>query len=303
VGVALVAASVAALAAGGLATAAIPDRDGVVHLCVKKAGGGVRVIDDAKGQRCTSKEQAIDVSTRGVRGPAGPAGEDGADGVDGEAGPAGPQGPAGADGAPGPAGAPGANGAQGTPGAAGPQGPQGPAGATGPQGAQGPVGATGPQGPEGDTGPQGATGPQGDPGADGATGATGAQGPAGPQALAGAIAFVDNTETTAYAGLGAYGYAQLTRALVDTPLPFAGALSDLRVAVFVSSGATSVAVTAMVNGQATALTCTATGEDSITCADTDHSVAVAAGDRFAIRVVSLGRDLWELRWTARYAAS
>src|SRR5689334_995885 len=100
-GVALVAASVAALAVGGLATAAIPDRDNVVHLCVKKAGGAVRVVDDAKGQRCTSKEQAVDVSSRGARGPAGEDGADGAPGAAGAQGPAGPQGAAGADGAPG----------------------------------------------------------------------------------------------------------------------------------------------------------------------------------------------------------
>lgn len=70
----------------------------------------------------------------------------------------------------GPAGATGQQGAKGDTGATGAPGPQGPKGDTGPAGPAGPVGPIGPQGPKGDTGPQGPQGsqglqgPQGNPG-------------------------------------------------------------------------------------------------------------------------------------------
>jgi Collagen triple helix repeat (20 copies) len=78
--------------------------------------------------------------------------------VPGPAGPQGPQGPAG------PRGPQGIAGQAGATGAAGPTGPAGPTGATGsagPSGATGPPGPSGPLGPNGPSGPSGATGPLG----------------------------------------------------------------------------------------------------------------------------------------------
>jgi hypothetical protein len=103
--------SVAGLVAGlaGVAYAAVPDANGVIHGCVKKNSGALRVIDPAAGEACTSAENPLDFSQQGPAGTPGPAGPAGAAGA---AGPAGPAGPAGADGAAGPAGAPGVSGYQ-----------------------------------------------------------------------------------------------------------------------------------------------------------------------------------------------
>ena len=49
---ALGASAVTALLIGGIATAAIPDGDGSVDVCVRKSNGAIRVIDTSKGQRC-----------------------------------------------------------------------------------------------------------------------------------------------------------------------------------------------------------------------------------------------------------
>ncbi len=85
----VIAASVAAaVAAAGLAVAAIPGSDGVIHACYTKSGGTLRVIDDAV-RKCSSNETALNWDQRGRPGPTGPTG---------------PRGPTGDTGAPGPAG-------------------------------------------------------------------------------------------------------------------------------------------------------------------------------------------------------
>lgn len=101
-----------ALVPGGIAHAAIPDANGIIHVCYAKKDGGLRVIDSA-GESCDAKKE-IPLSWNQA-GPTGP---------QGAVGPTGPQG------------------------AVGPTGPQGAVGPTGPQGA---VGPTGPQGPAGPT--------------------------------------------------------------------------------------------------------------------------------------------------------
>lgn len=72
---------------GTVAWAAIPGEGGVVQACYRKAGGNLRVIDAARGQRCRAGvEKALSwnqVGRPGLRGPAGEDGEDGADGLDG----------------------------------------------------------------------------------------------------------------------------------------------------------------------------------------------------------------------------
>jgi hypothetical protein len=99
--------------AGGVATASIPDGNGVIHSCLKS--GSVRIIDSAN-QTCKNTETILDWGQSGPPGPQGPQGPQGAIGPEG---PAGPQGSAGPQGEIGP---------QGATGPGGPQGPQGPAG-------------------------------------------------------------------------------------------------------------------------------------------------------------------------------
>jgi hypothetical protein len=124
-----------------VASGAIPGAGGTIDACYTNIGGVVRVIDKAKGEKCTAKlETALSWNQTGPAGPAGapgPKGADGAPGPKGEPGAQGERGPAGADGAPGekgekgdagPAGGDGAPGAKGDPGADGAQGPPGPKG-------------------------------------------------------------------------------------------------------------------------------------------------------------------------------
>ena len=130
--VAAVAGAIAATLAGGIAWAAIPGDGGVIQACYLKLGGGLRVIDTAKGQRClTSVEVPVSWNQ---------AGQPGATGQAGPIGPPGPQGGKGDDGDPG---RDGAQGVQGVPGERGQQGEQGP---PGPQGLQGLPGQDGAQG-------------------------------------------------------------------------------------------------------------------------------------------------------------
>ena len=132
------AATAAAVIAGGVAWASVPDSDGVIHACYKVdshdqvvSDARLRVIDEAStgsdaSKACKRDERQLDWNQTGT-------------------GPPGPQGPA------------------------GPQGPQGPQGETGAAGEQGPQGEAGPTGATGESGPQG---PQGETGAAGATGET-----------------------------------------------------------------------------------------------------------------------------------
>lgn len=48
-----------ALVIGGAAYAAIPDGSGIVHGCVSKLGGGLRVVDSDKGQVCNGLESPL----------------------------------------------------------------------------------------------------------------------------------------------------------------------------------------------------------------------------------------------------
>jgi hypothetical protein len=92
-------------ALGGVAWAAIPGPDAIIHGCYARRGGQLRVIDTAKHERCRRREAELNWS---------------------ETGPPGPRGGGGARGARGLTGARGATGATGPTGPAGPVGPQGP---------------------------------------------------------------------------------------------------------------------------------------------------------------------------------
>jgi hypothetical protein len=100
----------AALAAGAVGYAAIPDSGGVIHGCYQKNVGNLRVIDPAAGDSCRPPEIAISWSHTGPQGPQGLKGDKGDTGAQGATGPQGGAGP------------------QGEKGEAGPQGPQGPPG-------------------------------------------------------------------------------------------------------------------------------------------------------------------------------
>lgn len=101
-----------------VASAAVPDGQGVIHACYDNQSGQTRIIDTETGtpKGCGKTETRVEWNHTGPVGPTGP---------QGAVGPQGSIGPTGAI------------------------GPQGPAGATGPQGAVGPQGSTGPQGPSG----------------------------------------------------------------------------------------------------------------------------------------------------------
>ena len=87
------AAALAALVAGSLAWAAIPDPRGVIYGCYDKQSGELRVMDTQTGQpkACGSKEQPLNWNQQGPQG---------LQGVPGPQGPAGAQGPQGPSGAP-----------------------------------------------------------------------------------------------------------------------------------------------------------------------------------------------------------
>ena len=65
------------------ASASIPDEEGVIHACLSRRGGQVRVIDTEKGRRCRKTERSLAWSEQGPRGRRGRQGKQG------------PQGPAG----------------------------------------------------------------------------------------------------------------------------------------------------------------------------------------------------------------
>jgi hypothetical protein len=87
----VLAAAVLAAVAAGFAIAAVPDRQGRITACYKKAGGALRVL--SSGTKCRRGETLLRWNQQGVAGVPGPAGAPGA---------------AGANGAPGQPGAPGA---------------------------------------------------------------------------------------------------------------------------------------------------------------------------------------------------
>jgi Collagen triple helix repeat (20 copies) len=125
---ALIAIGLAAVVAlgAGIAFAAIPGTDGVIHGCYKAQNGQLRLVDSASD--CRPSELSISWNQQGpqgIQGPPGPKGEQGDPGIQGPPGP------------------PGAKGEQGDPGIQGPPGPPGPKGDKGDTGDQGPPGPSG----------------------------------------------------------------------------------------------------------------------------------------------------------------
>ncbi len=120
------------LTAGGIqiAAGAIP-QDNTYTACMLKSVGTIRVIDVAKGGKCSSLETQITWSQTGPAGAPGQPGAAGQPGAQGQPGTAGQPGQPGQAGAPGHDGLPGLKGDNGEPGAPGPVGPMGPAGPAG----------------------------------------------------------------------------------------------------------------------------------------------------------------------------
>ena len=78
----------AAVLAGGVAYATIPDSQGVIHGCyTPNPTGQLRVIDTDKGQTCKTGEQALSWNQTGPQGPSGAQGPSGPAGPPGTAGP------------------------------------------------------------------------------------------------------------------------------------------------------------------------------------------------------------------------
>jgi hypothetical protein len=126
----------AAIALGtGLALAAIPGADGVIHGCYKAKNGQLRLVDPASQSRHTPHHSDCRPSELSINWNQ--------------------QGPPGVQGPPGP---PGPKGDKGDPGVQGPPGPPGPKGDKGDPGIQGPRGLPGPKGDTGDPGPPGPSG-------------------------------------------------------------------------------------------------------------------------------------------------
>jgi hypothetical protein len=74
--------ALAAVAAAGVAYAAIPSSGGVVTACYAKAGD-LRVIDAEAGAQCKSGETPLSWDQQGPAGPVGPAGPPGTPGASG----------------------------------------------------------------------------------------------------------------------------------------------------------------------------------------------------------------------------
>lgn len=106
--------------AGGVAYAAIPDADGVIHACYNTTNGALRVVEPDIA--CKQGEQPLTWNHTGPQGPKGDPGPQGDQGPKGDSGVQGDQGPRGDPGEPG---LPGAPGSKGDP---GPKGHPGPAG-------------------------------------------------------------------------------------------------------------------------------------------------------------------------------
>jgi hypothetical protein len=75
----------AAIAAGSVAFAAIPDGNGVIHACYGKPGsprpGAIRVIDPSKSEACSSLENPLDWNQQGAPGEKGEKGDAGSTAV------------------------------------------------------------------------------------------------------------------------------------------------------------------------------------------------------------------------------
>ena len=91
--IAAAAGAIALVVAAGAAYATIPDANGVIHGCMKKSGGALRVIDSGVTQ-CSKDETALSWNRTGPQGPQGLQGAPGAQGVQGDPGPQGAPGAA-----------------------------------------------------------------------------------------------------------------------------------------------------------------------------------------------------------------
>lgn len=84
---AYVALVIALLAGAGLAKAAIPDANNVIHACYDNAGRTIQVIDTEAGAVCAAGQTALNWNQTGPPGPAGPPGPPAQPAAQGPAGP------------------------------------------------------------------------------------------------------------------------------------------------------------------------------------------------------------------------
>jgi len=118
--------------------------------------------------------------------------------------------------------------------------------------------------------------------------------------LVGGAANGSGTRYYAFAGQGAY---TATVSTARTPMPVGGVISNLYVKIAPQLTAGSYVFTLMVNGSATALTCTISSGAS-TASDTSNTVNVSAGDLCEWRVVGSGADtLTQMATTAVFESN
>jgi collagen triple helix repeat protein len=269
---------------------------GVLAVGTGALGGDAALAARSRGHQKVAHRGKTPRQRGPVEDPRGPRGPRGQAGGRGAQGPMGPTGPAGGSGG---------AGAQGIAGVAGATGAAGAVGATGPQGATGP---TGPQGLTGPTGPQGAQGVTGATGATGAAGPTGATGPIGPTGgptpmlgdSQGAVALVVGVPR--FLAPSGQSVPLLEASSDEAVMPIAKTASNL----FVSLNGLSVPLTGsvkltlVVNGSATALTCTVPSAGG-SCSDTTHTVSLKAGDTVVFEALDTGVALTApiaFGWTA-----
>lgn len=185
----------------------------------------------------------------------------------------------------------------------------------GADGATGATGSTGMTGATGATGSTGATGATGDTGATGSTGATGATGATGSPGVVGAfvISYTGGTNSENLSG-GSDNYASLVAQLNpnitttngNATVQSGGEATLSHFSVTISGnpnsggGVQSYTFTVMVDGLASALTCTIS-EPATTCSDTTHSVALTAGQTVNVRSVPGGSPAARsATWTSTY---
>ncbi len=135
----------------------------------------------------------------------------------------------------------------------------------------------------------------------GPTGAKGSKGATGPTigVIAGALDFIDASETTAYLPLGASAQAATTHAMGESVLPIAGTVRNLRVTA-TPHGSGSIVVTVLRNGATTPVSCTIAAP-ATDCSDSLDTQGFVAGDRITVSVGNgTGDYIRFVRWTAQF---
>jgi uncharacterized protein YjdB len=119
--------------------------------------------------------------------------------------------------------------------------------------------------------------------------------------LAGAVSFIDPTETEGFIGITGTQNMSPSSASIEGPVPIAGVVSNLHAQV-AADPPSALTLKILHNGAATEMTCTV-ATSSTSCSDTTHTVTVAAGDRLSVKVTHASGAVHNLRWSAELSPS